>query len=494
MRIATGEFWHETHTFSRTLTTLDDFRQRGLLEGQAMLDARRGTRTSMGGFMDAAQELGFELIPTLSAGVTPSGTIARTAFDWIEDRLLAQFQACGPIDGILLSLHGAMVTQGLDDAEGHILQRLRRVYGRTIPIVATLDLHANISAAMVTLADVLDGYDTYPHVDPYDRAVEAGKIIVDIISGHIKPTAAISKPPILAVPQAQYTDISPLRDLLARAHDMERDPRVVNVTVAGGFPYSDIPKAGMSFVVSTNDNAGLAETYAEELGQMAWGMRDLCVVRNTPVAEAVRRAMAVSRGTVILADVADNIGGGSPGDGTVLLDALLKAGVQDAVVVIADAESVDRAIQAGIGALVSLKVGAKADDWHGKPVPVTGRVRLISDGIYTNKGTYMTGQVVRMGRTCVLSCDGVTLALTEYKTPPFDAQQLRSLGIEPADQRIIVTKSAIAWKAAFGDVAAETIYVDTPGLCTTDLSTLPYGHICRPIFPLDSISAWSGTT
>jgi len=194
-----------------------------------------------------------------------------------------------------------------------------------------------------------------------------------------------------------------------------------------------------------------------------------------------------AKGLVILVDVADNIGGGAPGDGTVLLQTLLEAGAQNAVVTIADPEAVAQAIAAGIGNTVVLHVGGKVDPRHGPPVQVHGRVRLISAGEYVHQGSYMTGQITRMGKTVVLDCDGSDLVLMERKAMPFDAQQLRSLGIEPADQKIIVVKAAIAWQAAYGDIAREVIYVDTPGVCTSNLNALPYGRVRRPIFPLDSL-------
>ncbi len=485
MRIAAGEFWHETHTFSTVPTTLAHF---DLREGDGLLQSASGTRTTLGGFVDAARRHGFTLAPTLAAGATPSGMVTRDAFHQIEDRLVARFAACGPVDGLLLSLHGGMVAEGVDDAEGHLLARLRDLYGPAIPIVTTLDLHANISPLMATLADALVGYDTHPHVDIYERAVEAAEILLAILAGRIRPTAALAKPPILAVGHATYTERPPMRDLVARAHEIESDPRVVSVTVSGGYAYADIPKAGMGFVVTTNGDRALAEAYARKLGDQAWRARDGFVVPKVPVADAVRRAVAAARGPVLLVDVGDNIGGGSPGDGTVLLQALLQAGARDAVVVLADPQAVQQATAAGVGAEVSLTAGGKTDALHGSPVPVTGRVRLLSDGDYVHKGPYMTGQTTRMGKTCVLRCQGVTLALTERKTPPFDAQQLRSLGIEPADQKILVAKSAIAWRAAFGDLAAEVIDVDTPGLGTGDLSRFPYRNLRRPIFPLDSFT------
>lgn len=485
MRVATGGFWHETHTFSSVLTTLDDFKHYGYHEGDDILQALTGTRTTMGGFIAGCQELGIELVPTINTGAMPSGTVTRETYDRLEDRLAGMIAAVGQVDGLLISLHGAMVTEGLEDAEGHTLSRLRDLVGPRIPIVATTDLHANISPLMAEMADVIIGYDTYPHIDAYERAHEATQVLAGIIHGRIRPSVSLSKPPLIPVPQVQYTALPPMSNLLARAFEMEQDQRVVTITVAAGFPYSDVPKTGMSFLVATNSDPALAATLAQELGEMAWRERAGFVADNVTAAEAVQQALLAQNGTTVLVDVADNIGGGSPGDGTVLLGELLQAGAQGALVVLADAQAVHEAARAGINAQVQLAVGGKTDSRHGKPVPIRGRVRLLCDGEYVNKGSYMTGQRGHMGLTAVLDCGGLTLVLTERKVPPFDAEHVRSLGIDPAEQKIIVAKSAIAWRAAFGDVAKTVIDVDTPGLCSIHLEDFAFRHIRRPIFPLD---------
>lgn len=486
MRIAIGGIAHETHTFSTIPTNLDSFYQRILLVGEEIFTYTE-TKTSLGGMIEAARAEGFELSPTIYAWAVPSGIVSGEAFDHLMTRLLRGIEKGGAIDGVLLALHGAMVVEGIDDAEGYLLREVRRLVGKKIPVVATLDLHANISPLMVKQADILIGYDTYPHVDAYERAVEAGQLIASIIRGELKPTSALQKPPLLPVPQGMFTDRSPMKDLMSLAQAMEEEPEVITITVAGGFPYADIEAAGMGIIVTTDNDPALAEAKAKELRDRAWELRQAFVVENVPVKEAVEQAIEAEEGPVILVDVADNIGGGAPGDGTLLLEALLEQGAQGAVVTIADAESVAQAVKADVGREVELRVGGKTDERHGQPVAVRGRVRLISDGVYFNKGPYMTGQRNTMGCTVVLDCQGLDLVVMERKTPPFDAEQLRSLGIEPADKRIIVVKSAIAWRSAFGPLAKKAIEVDTPGLCSIHLEDFPFRKIRRPIFPLDEL-------
>jgi microcystin degradation protein MlrC len=301
-----------------------------------------------------------------------------------------------------------------------------------------------------------------------------------------RPATAFASVPILAVPGRQGTDDLPMRELLARVHAIEADPRVLVVTLAGGFCYSDVPEAGIAIVVSTDGDPVLASAYAAELQALAWAQRDAFVQRNLAPAEAVRLALAAPPGRpAILVDGPDNIGGGAPGDGTVLLAELLRQGATEAAVVIADPEAVAAAYSAGVGGAFAGDVGGKTDRFHGDPVPVRGTVRLLADGRFTYRGSYMTGQERSMGLTAVLDVAGNHLVLTERKTMPFDAQHLRAVGISPEWCRAIVVKSATAWRAAFADIAGPVYEADTPGICTTNLANLPYQHLRRPIFPLD---------
>jgi microcystin degradation protein MlrC len=480
MRVAVGGIWHETNTFAAATTPLGAFE---VFEGETLRERFRGTKTPIGGFLDGGRERGFEIVPTLFASATPSGTVERAAYDNLLDRMVARMVDARP-DALLLDLHGAMVVEGIEEVEAHQLGRLRERLG-SIPIGGVLDFHANISHAFVERIDVFAGYDTYPHVDPYDRGVEVARML----AGTARSTRALIHPPLLTVPQAQRTDASPMRDLLELAHAAEKRPGVLSVTVAGGFPYADVPHAGLSVAATTDNDPALARSAAEEIARAAWESRDRFRVSNLAPAQAVERALR-SEGPVVLVDQADNIGGGSPGDGTALLDELLKAKATGAVVAIADAEVVAQALQAGVGRIIETRVGGKADRLHGPPVPVRAKVARIGSGDFNYKGSYMTGRRVEAGLTAVLEADGVRIVVREKKVMPFDAEELRVVGIEPRDCRIIVVKSALAWKAAYGDIAKTEFIVDTPGICTARLETLPYRHVRRPVWPLDPEAKW----
>ncbi len=482
MRLITGGMMHETHSFSAEPTTVETFDL--IARGDELL-AFAGTNHSVGGVVDACRERGIDLAPTFYAGEVSTGVPNRETFETLLGELCARIAAALPADGIVLTLHGAMVAEGFSDAEAEIVRRVRDLAGPDVPIAVTLDLHANIGQAMVDGADIVTCYDTYPHTDAAERAKEAVDLLARTIRGDIRPTMALAKPPLMPVPQGMATGEGPFKTIFARAHAMERSGEAITVTVAGGFAYSDVPEAGVGFLVTTDNDPSAARRLADELATLAWSLRHDMIVHNTPSAEAVAEAIAFPRGPVMLVDVGDNIGGGTPGDGTVLLAVLLAQDAREATIFIADAAAVEPAFAAGVGAEVRLTVGGKTDRLHGDPVAVTGRVRLLYDGQWIHEGPENAGVPVDMGPTAVLRCDGVNLVLTTHKSMPGDQQQLKSAGIDPLRQKIIVVKAAVRWRGGFEPIAEHAIYADTPGLGSVDLRRFPYRNIRRPIFPLD---------
>jgi microcystin degradation protein MlrC len=482
MRLIVGGIMHETHTFSAEPTTVETLEV--LTRGEELL-TYAGANHSLGGVIDACRERGIDLAPTFFADGASTGTPDRQTFETLVGELCQGIATALPADGVVLTLHGAMVAEGFPDAEAEIVHRAREIVGPELPIAVTLDLHANIGQAMVDGATVITTYDTYPHTDAAARAQEAVDLLARTIRGEIRPTMALAKPPLLPVPQAMATAEGPFKTLFDHAFAIEESGEALTVTVAGGFPYADVPEAGVSFLVTTDNDPDSARRLADELAALAWSLRDQMIVRNTPPAEAVAEAIAFPEGPVMLVDVGDNIGGGTPGDGTVLLAELLAQDAREATVVIADAEAVEAAFAAGEGATVRLSVGGKVDRLHGEPVEVEGEVRLLGDGRWVHEGPENAEIPVGMGRTAVLRCGGVNLVLTTHKTLPGDQQQLKSVGIDPLSQHIIVVKAAVRWRGGFGPIAKHAVYADTPGLGSVDLRRFPYRNIRRPICPLD---------
>jgi microcystin degradation protein MlrC len=509
-RVAVAQIAHETNVFSSVKTDVAAFAASGIHLGQDAIEVGRDTNTEVGGFITGAAVQGIELVPLVAVWATPSGLVTAEAIHHLAELLadgLRQARANGPLDGVLLALHGAMVTEIDDDGEGYILQTVRGIVGPDVPVVATLDLHANISVRMVELADVLIGYDTYPHVDMAERAEEATAVLSRLMRREIRPTAALRKPPMLPTSQRMTTGRMPMRALMEQAHRMEEDPRVVNVTVAGGFPLADIHDAGLGIVVTTDDDPDLAEKLANELATEAWSLRDGFlggVASFEHAAELIRSLdseedvdMPVS-GPLVLVDIADNPWTGGPGDSVELLRFLFAHQVDGAAVaLIRDPEVVQEAIAAGPGGKIAVDLGGKTDRLHGDPLPVRAHVKLLSDGRYVNDGPMMAGLTVDLGPTALLLCEPtsgapappVEVLVTTRAETPIDLNVFRCHGIEPTRHRVLGLKGKGHFRAAFEPIARRVVLVEGPGITGADLSRLTFRRVRRPIWPLDPAEA-----
>ncbi len=487
MRIATGCIGHETNTFSSIPTSLDDFKlQRSYHVGDEIISTFRQTSTITGGFIESSEKLGIQIVPLLWTFATPSGKIEQAAYDTLKGEFLDLLRNAGELDGVLLDLHGAMATEEIEDAEGDLIQSVREIVG-SLPIVVTLDLHANITAEMAEYSDTIIGFDTYPHVDCYDRGVEAGQVIFDIVQGNVRPTMAFRQLPLLTSPPAQCTMKPLMSGVVEQLHALETKPGVVTATLAMGFPFADIRDAGVTVLVTTNDDQQLAEQHTDRFAKYIWDMREAFNLNLVSVEEAIEIANGTDGQPIVLAEGSDNPGGGGPCDGTIILRKFIEADVQDAVIaIIADPESVSLAIEAGVGNTVGLNVGGKTIPLHGDPVPLTGYVKTISDGNFVHKGPMARGVRSSLGRTAVIRVGGVEIILTERRFQPLDAEVLRSVGIEPRDRKIIALKSAVHFRADYTPIAHEILEADTPGVHSADLFSYDYQKVRRPIYPLDT--------
>lgn len=492
-----GGINHETNTFSPLPATRQRFLDMNYHRGQELIDAMRGTRTVIGGFIDAAEHQQIELAPTIHCFAMPSGAVERAVFEELMADTLDDLEAAlaaGPLDGLLLGLHGAMVIEGIDDGEGEYLRRVRELVGSDMPIVTELDLHANISAESVALADVIIGYDTYPHIDVYERAVELTYLLARLARKEVRPTVAFRRIPVLANLTAQFSGTPQMEDWLELCHLIEHRRGVLTATIACGFPYADIPDTGMFAYVCTDDDPELAEQYVRELAQFAWDRRADFQATPMGVEDAVAYAMA-QPGPILLADVADNTGAGSSGDGTEILRALIAQGARSAAVALVyDPETVRRAGEVGVGGSFDALLGGKVDDLHGAPVPANVYVRAITDGWFINSGPMGAGAQSSLGMAVVLEIGGrgaVEVIVTEHRRAPNDANALRSVGIEPTERQILVIKSAVHYRAAFTPLVREIIEVDAPGLSSPNWNNFNFRRLRRPIYPLDPAMEWT---
>jgi microcystin degradation protein MlrC len=487
VRFFIGMLAHETNTFSSIPTDRRQFEARDLRYGGELLEAYRDTGTCLGGMIAAAATHGITLAPSLAAAASPAGRVTKEFYAEARDRLLADLRVAGPLDGVLLDLHGAMVVEGVDDGEGDLLRAVRTVVGR-LPIAVTLDLHANVTPAMVDAATLLHGYKTYPHVDMDERGREATRRLRDVVAARLRPTVAFRQPPMLPPIAGQLTTRGPMRRLYDLADAMERRPRVISVSVFAGFPLADIRDAGLSVYVATDGDQPLADALADELVEMAWTHRHEFLHSALPVEVAVARALAADAHPVVLADIADNTGGGAAGDTTEILRELLRVGATDTTVAcIWDAEAAAACVAAGTGATITLPVGGKVDPAHGAPLTLTGVVRAVSDGRFVHKGPMFRGLIGRLGPTAVLQVGGIKVIVISHRWQTLDPEMIRFVGIDPERERILVVKSSIHYRAAFEPIAREIIEVDAPGLSSSNLTRFTFTNVRRPIFPLDNI-------
>jgi len=478
---------HETNTFSPISTDRGQFEARDLRYGGEILEAYRDTGTCLGGMIDGAAARGVTLVPSLAAAASPAGRVLKSFYAETRERLLADLRAAGPLDGVLLDLHGAMVVEGIDDGEGDLLQAVRGAVG-SVPIAVTLDFHANVTRAMVETATLLHGYKTYPHVDMDARGREAALRLADVAGGRLRPTVAFRQPPMLPPIAGQATARGPMRRLYDLADAMERRPGVISISVFAGFPLADIHDAGLSIYVATDRDQALADALADELAEAAWALRREFLHTALSVKDAVARALALDGRPVVLADIADNTGGGAAGDTTGILRELLRVGARSATVAcLWDPPAARACAEAGVGATVSLAVGGRIDPRHGAPLAVTGRVRTLSDGRFVHRGPMCRGLEGRLGTTAVLDVNDVKIILISHRWQTLDPEMIRFVGIDPAAEKLLVVKSSVHFRAAFEPIARAILEVDAPGLSSSNLGRFPFARVRRPIFPLDDL-------
>ena len=481
--IAIGGIMHESNTFSDTRTDYGAFSQ---TFARYLINAWAETHHEMAGFIQGASQYDYTTYPTLMASATPAGPVTDDAFDRLTDMLIQHLKSIPECDGLLLALHGALVAESYPDGDGEILRRLRAELGRDLPIVVTLDQHANVSEQMVAESTALVIYKTTPHIDQRQRGLQAAELMMRILQDEVTPTQALAKPPMLLNIFYHNTSVPPMEPILTAAKQLEGRVDVLAASVALGYPYADVYEAGPAFVVVTDNDPQLAQTEADMLSKLLWDVREELTLDLPDAAQAVVQAVESDRHPVILVEMGDNIGGGSPGDSTFVLAELVRQGASGFVVVLCDPEGVQTCVQAGVGAEVALDVGAKADNLHGDPVSIQGKVRLIHDGHYEETEPRHGGQRHHnQGLTTVIAVGDSLVVLTSRRQTPFSLHQLLSLGIDPTEMRIIVVKAAVAFRAAYEPIAGRIIEVDTPGLTAVNPLHFAYHDVRRPLFPLD---------
>ena len=493
MRIALIHVGQETNDFNPVPTTLRDYASFGIVEGSDIAEKFRGMG-EIGGFYDAvaASCLDIETIPIIRGWSSAGGRITREAYDFFDAKIRNGLKAAGPIDGLIVQLHGACSADGMDDVEGAQLAACRAVLGDRIPIVLGLDHHANVTQKMVDLSTAIVGHRTQPH-DPYDTGRIEAEVLIKILTGTAKPAMAWRKIHLFSHQEQFLTSKGPMKRWFARARAMEReDPRVLQASNYPMQPWLDVAEAGWATVVVTNNDQALAEKLADELADLAWSMRDDFQKKDAlAVDQAVRMADAAPKGVVVLSDTGDTVFGGAAGDSNLILESILRLGIQGrAIIPLIEPQTVAQLVEAGVGATVTLAVGGHSAPEFFTPLTVTGIVRRIGGGMVPLRNHYQ--DEIDMGRTVVFDVGPVTLLVSELRGVAGNLPEVyQAFGVEPTDYKIAVLKTASNFQH-FAPISSQVIRVDTIGPGQSDVLRLPWKRIPRPMYPLDPIDDWRG--
>jgi microcystin degradation protein MlrC len=491
MRIGIIALLQESNTFLSQRTTFDHFAQELLLTGEQVRERLGGTHHEVGGMFYALEEEGAEAVPIFAARALPFGVIEAKAAERLLAMMFAELERAGRLDGLLVAPHGATVSEPYPDFDGHWLGELRRRTGAEMPIVGTLDPHGNLSEAMVAAANALIAYRTNPHLDQRARGIDAARLIVETLQGDVRPTMAAAFPPLAINIDKQHTAEEPCHALYRLSDQQLMNERVISTSVMLGFPYADVPEMGASTIAVTDDDPPLARQVANALAGHLWDHREKFLGDLVNIEEALDQAARL-RGPVCLLDMGDNVGGGSPGDGTLLAQAIRSRKLPRSFVCLCDPQGVDQAEGAGEWGVATFRIGGKTDDRHGPPLEVEATVVGLFDGQFEEPQPRHGGfSRMDQGRTAVIRTDdGLTIMVTSRRMPPFSLRQLTAHGIDPREFHLLVAKGVNAPVAAYKEVCHHFLRVNTPGCTTADIERLPYEHRRKPMFPWEREVEW----
>ena len=489
-RVLLAGLFHETHSFVEGTTGLRDFK---IVRGPELLHCE-GDSSPMGGVLESARKFGWTILPTVDYRASPAGMVEDEVVEtfWREFRHYAEPELAQGVAAIYLVLHGAMVSQSLEDVDGEILGRIRALPGaKHVPVFGVFDLHANFTGRMACHSDCLVVYRENPHADARQAAQDAAALLQRSLTTGVIPKTFWQHPPVVWPPTGTGTASEPMRSLETLARQIEaEDARVWAVNVMGGFAFADTADTGVSLSLATTAPEAEARAQLARLCHRALEMKEQGNVLDPPIASVMAKAFPPGPGLTVLVEPSDNIGGGAPGDGTGILRALVQNRVVNAAVCLNDPAAVAQLESVPLGARLSLPLGGKGSHLDAGPLTLTVELVSKGDGKFQleDKQSHlasMVGDCYDMGRCAVVRHEGITILLTSVKTAPLDLGQWRSQGIEPTALSVMGVKAAVAHRRTYDSIAARSFWVDTPGPCTSDLRALPYKRIHRPIFPLD---------
>jgi microcystin degradation protein MlrC len=480
MRVFSATLATETNTFAPMPTGLAAFHERGYFKAGQHPDHMSFFAGPLWAARLRGKALGWDLVEGMVAAAQPSGTTTRAAYEALRDELLADLRAALPLDMVLLGLHGAMVADGYDDCEGDLLQRVRAIVGPMAVVGAELDPHNHLSEAMVAHADVLIAFKEYPHTDILERALELVDLCQAKAERRAMPVASVVDTGGLVV---MHTSLQPARGFVDRIMALEGRNGILSISISHGFPWGDVPDMGTKVLVYSDGDAAPGAALARRLADELNAMREALDVPQPGIDAALDQAMAFDGGPVVLADGADNPGGGAPGDSTFILKRLLDRGIVNACVgPLWDPVAARIAVDAGVGATLNLRVGGKIGPLSGEPLDLRVSVKALQPDMFM---TGLADTPTAMGDCALVECAGIQIMLCSIRNQAMGTDLFTKLGVDLGAKKIVVVKSSQHFYAAFSKVAKKVIYVAAPGAVTADLKALPYKKIRRPKWPID---------
>lgn len=490
MRIAIASLMQESNSFSPLPTTVATFESYYVYRGDEILTAFGDARTEVPGFLSVLGEAGAEPVPLIAAYAAASGTVTRTAFETLVGEMEERLRAAGPVGGLLLALHGALVVEDQADGDGEIIQRMRSILPPGIPIGVSLDLHGHITPLMLQSDVFLIGYRAYPHTDMFETGEKTARLLVDIVAGRRPmPAMALAKRPLIVSPVCTRTTDGPFRPIALEARRLEQSGAAIHAALFPVQPWIDVPDLGFAALVCAETEAG-AKAAAEGLAELMWQHRSDFFPELVPLGEAIRVGLS-SNGMTLVADAGDAPTGGSAADSAAVLRALLQGGADRSsrlsYLTLCDPAAVDAAFAAGLGATLQVAVGHAFSRDMGEPVTITGTVLHLSDGRYTMTDGGPNGMELSMGSSAVLAIGGIRLLLRSQPSMEWDKAMYASQGLPLEDAALVFVKSPSHFRQSFGPKAARILVADTPGPTAPEMRRIPFRHVTRPLYPLDPL-------
>ncbi len=490
MRVAIASFEYEGNSLSLRIETREDFERKGLWTGQELVSRSEGKKTALAGGIGVLQDAGCGLVPVLATKGGAGGHVEESFFQDTMARIVDDVKAALPLDGVFLALHGAMICGKEKDPEGALLTRLREVVGPDVPIAASLDLHAHVSARMAEAADILVGYETYPHVDAFETGSKAASLLVRTLRGEIAPVTRIQKyNAIVPVLGGATLPGAPMAEVAAEARAMEAQGRALSVSYFPVQPWLDMADVGITGLAVTDGDPAGADTAAQDILDAMWQRRHAFELDAMTPEEAVTAALAMDVRTVLLIDAPDSIGGGSAGDSPALLSAILKHAPQvPSALSIYDPNTAKRAFELGEGVEAEFQVGAWLDTrWH-DPVTLTATVESLHDGRFTYKGGPIANVEVTLGPSAVLRTGGLRLLCASHAIYEHTDEHYAACGIDVSGCRLVSFKNLMNFRKLLSDDVT-FIALQGPGGTPLRLQDVAWKNRKRPYWPADDMQS-----